>query len=492
MPGSITSAHDRPLAAPFVLLVLCLLALLVSLFGLYKTSSLTHSRFAELETSWQSLMDDDVDAAELLETNRLMQGVRRPVPAALSAAKWSLAMSVLSFVLLAWLVVAARVANRARAHSTDQQARNDQAAMSKLLDEIAPLASGNLDVRATVQEGTPGALADAINYAVGELRRLSGSQHIASRTLVDTLSQVNELQASLDRLCTSQSAQIDKVSNILLGMSAAAGESSAHAAEVSLVIKTVQGATTNGSDVARSSLQPISSARRDLVRLTRLIEAMSRHTAAIEESIAGIDQLAKRTDVLALNTVIRTTSGNSSAASDESLIDVVQLAEEVASLAKGLALGISAVRTLTDTITADAADALTSVNGLTDAFDEHLDAIRILDTAFDEIDAQTLSLQEHVASVTMDTLQHAGVVGDLSSHMDMINQMSQQTADDVRSNVEAWEPLKRIAADLRQNLADFNLSDTSMETREDSDNSDDQERAKSVARRAAERAVFNG
>jgi len=53
--------------------------------------------------------------------------------------------------------------------------RANQNAILQLLDEMEPLAEGDLRVEATVSEAMTGALADAFNYAVTELRWLVGA-----------------------------------------------------------------------------------------------------------------------------------------------------------------------------------------------------------------------------------------------------------------------------------------------------------------------------
>ncbi|PSD25333.1 chemotaxis protein, partial [Stenotrophomonas maltophilia] len=47
-----------------------------------------------------------------------------------------------------------------------------QQAIMRLLDEISSLGEGDLTVKASVTEDMTGAIADAINYAVDELRHL--------------------------------------------------------------------------------------------------------------------------------------------------------------------------------------------------------------------------------------------------------------------------------------------------------------------------------
>jgi hypothetical protein len=53
-----------------------------------------------------------------------------------------------------------------------KETERNQQAILRLLDELAPLADGDLTVQATVTEDITGTIADSINYAIGVLRDL--------------------------------------------------------------------------------------------------------------------------------------------------------------------------------------------------------------------------------------------------------------------------------------------------------------------------------
>src|SRR5690606_26443275 len=82
-------------------------------------------------------------------------------------------LALLALIGFVW----SSVRNRQREQEMRYQAqvefnsRNQQAIM-RLLDEISSLGEGDLTVKASVTEDMTGAIADAINYAVDELRNL--------------------------------------------------------------------------------------------------------------------------------------------------------------------------------------------------------------------------------------------------------------------------------------------------------------------------------
>src|SRR5690606_18630604 len=81
--------------------------------------------------------------------------------------------ALISIIGLLWSLYRTRQREQEVRYQTqvEYNSRNQQAIM-RLLDEISSLGEGDLTVKASVTEDMTGAIADAINYAVDELRNL--------------------------------------------------------------------------------------------------------------------------------------------------------------------------------------------------------------------------------------------------------------------------------------------------------------------------------
>ncbi|WP_455217400.1 type IV pili methyl-accepting chemotaxis transducer N-terminal domain-containing protein, partial [Kaarinaea lacus] len=77
-----------------------------------------------------------------------------------------------ALLLFIWLGVKIQAETKARLAETADANRRNQDAIMRLLDEIGDLANGDLTAQATVSEDITGAIADAINYTIDQLRRL--------------------------------------------------------------------------------------------------------------------------------------------------------------------------------------------------------------------------------------------------------------------------------------------------------------------------------
>jgi len=481
MSANRSNAQVNRLGVPAVLMSLCLLALIVSLFGLFRTSGLTQTRVDELQASWQELMNDGVEGSEIVATDRLMQSVSRPVPAVHSAAQWSFAMGVLSLVLFVWIMMTLRSIQRSQQSADIQQAQNDQAAMAKLLDEMAPLASGDLAVRATMHDGASGALADAFNHAVSELQRLAEIQLSTSRALGESVNQSHELATVIEQQCSQQSGHIHQSSNSLLGMSSSTGALSANAADTAVAAKSVLDKTDKVTTDLNTISKQLDGVRRDTDLAISLMHSLKQHTHSIEDGIALLEDLTRRTDLLAVNTTIRV----SSAKSDATCGDVSRLTDEVARLAEALGQTHTDITTSMRSMSADTSEAATCMQRLHDSYDAQTAKTRSITHSLVHIRSQSQAMHKHSVNMAEQAVLYAGVVKELSENLNLINQITEQTGQDARTNAQSVEGLKKLANDLRQSTSDFSLPD------KHSTKPDNQE-VISISRHAAGRAVING
>lgn len=496
MNNSKPMAHERQLVLPFVLLILCLIALLVSAFGLHRTSGVAQSRFVQLEGSWQSLIANNVEGSELVSMDRLMQAVSVPVPAVHSAAQWNLALAALSLVFLAWLGIAARAVFHAKRQSRMHSENRDQAALLTLLDEIAPLASGSLNVHATVREGAAGALADAFNFAVGKLRSLAGSQLSASRTITESLNTANELTSSAVRLCASQSQQIHDGSGVLLSMSSSAGELSVHAADAARSAKQVHHAITIGANALEKRKEVATKLRHSDDGETVPTCLLSRHAQAMDEHLEHIDALAKRIELLVLNSTLQSTAGRRENQASFYLADKSQLSVQLGRFAEELTDRTKAIHQLMDSVAADNAQVLSSVHSLNETGSVDSDAFNVIRKVFADIADHSTQLQVHTSGMSEQSVLHATAISTLSARLDSVNQNSQQALANIRGNVDNLAMLQRLANEMRQDLADYNLTEANLTEANPTSPSGIVDLAspaleKSNARRAADRAVLD-
>ena len=477
------NSHDKRLGVPFLLLMLALFALLVSLFGVQRTAGIANERLTELQSAWQEVQDGTAEGSELVATDRMMERVRVPVPMVQNLARWSLVLVLLSLALLAWLVVAARRANRARMAHDDDQERNEQASILKLMDEIAPLASGDLRVRATVTDAMTGALADAFNYAISELRWLVGTMGHSAQQVDESVKRSRETANMVAKACSEQTRQIHRSSNFLLSMSGTMAELSADAAESSAAAQAAVDKADRGVDALDSSLSRLSIIRDEADLTTRLMHRLADKVRAIDEHVLAVQDVAKRTDLLALNTTIRASAGSRRLSGSDAAADLGRLSDEVAQLAEVLGQATRDIGSLTRTISQDAGDTVQSMEYTTTELAAGAEQSQLASIALHAIRSESQAVHQRVVVMAEKTVEHSGIVRRLSENMDVICRITQQTSEGVNANAESLDELQELAAELRQSLSDFCLPTKPLPEKMHVEIPSD-------ARRAADRAVI--
>ena len=172
-----------------------------------------------------------------------------------------------------------------RSRSRDQEVRyqaqvefnsRNQQAIMRLLDEISSLGEGDLTVKASVTEDMTGAIADAINYAVDELRNLVTT---ITTTSVQVAASSQETQATALQLAEASNHQAEQIT-----------AASSRINEIAASIEQVSRNSTESAEVAQRSVV-IAAEGAGVVRET--IQGMDQIRDQIQETSKRIKRLGE-------------------------------------------------------------------------------------------------------------------------------------------------------------------------------------------------------
>jgi twitching motility protein PilJ len=413
----------------------------------------------ELQTSWQALVSGEIDGAELVETDKYMRAIERPVPAIESAARWSLWMAALSLVFLAWLIASLRIFEKELTNARNQNDLHAQVAMDRLLDELAPLASGDLGANATSREGTPGALADTFNFAIAELRRLSAAQQSASRSVRDTVEKTQLISGSIENGCNEQTAHVHRSSNLLLGMSSVISELSEISADAS---KTLCGLSLNadqGLNTLRASLRQLTNARSHTSTSIKRLQSLEVHAKTIVDAVESLEDHARNTDVLALNVTLSTNAGQIQPEPVGQSAQLTELAGSISALVEDMSRFTTEIRESADLLLSDAAEALALIRSVNASDGEQLELMQQVDSALLKTHRDLQGLHPRVGAMAEKSVEHAGSVSEISNNMSLVNQITRRTIVDARRCSQHLDQMNRLAVELKQDLENLNMPD---------------------------------
>ncbi len=337
--------------------------------------------------------------------------------------------------------------------------RANQNAILQLLDEMEPLADGDLRVQATVSEAITGALADAFNFAVTELRWLVGAVKGSAAQVNESVANTRESANSLAQASAVQAREIHRSSNYLNVMSDTMAQLSAHAAESSrIAVDSVKQAQV-GTHAVDASVKGLVNIREQAQMTSRLMERLVESSSAIKKHVNEIQRVAKNTDLLALNTTIRAAAASGGDQTNE----LSQLSAEISHLASTLGMATRDIGNLAGVIQQDAALTLTSVKKTNRELDiGHQKAIQA-SHSLRAIEAVSDDLQNQINDIASKTLRQAGVVRQLSANMGVINGITRDSAVGLQNAAGDLEDLQLMADALLQSVSDFTLPESEIE-----------------------------
>ncbi|PID60130.1 MAG: hypothetical protein CSB44_11625 [Gammaproteobacteria bacterium] len=434
-------ASARGLAAPLVLAAFFGLALLVCLVNLLIVSTALRRQGLDLGATANVFAHN----AEL-------------------AWRWSqlgIAAALATLVSLLWLWRCWSRNEHERRLRKRRTEQSEQAAIVTLLDEMSPLAQGDLGARATVGNARTATVADAFNHAVDEIRWLVSTIDSSATAVSASASRSHGLARSMSRACNVQAREIHRSSNYITAMSGAMTELAALAAASSRKSQRVTTAAQEGRRALTRSLESLDGAQDAAEDTLLLMNRLAENTDSIEARAETVREVTRRTDLLALNSTIQVVAASSqeefgAGAPDDGLS---RLAAEVQELASILATATREIDALTRSIADDIAATVEAMRHTRSVLATGTADTEAAGRQLDGIGRLSQDLQQHVVDIAARTVRQSGVVRKLSDNMSLINDLTRQTAAEVRGNADELDELHALASDLRAGVAEFRLGD---------------------------------
>ncbi|MBD9536322.1 methyl-accepting chemotaxis protein [Stenotrophomonas sp. ATCM1_4] len=361
-------------------------------------------------------------------------------------------LSVLSIIMFVWSTVRSRSREQETRYQTQVEfnSRNQQAIM-RLLDEISSLGEGDLTVKASVTEDMTGAIADAINYAVDELRHLvttindiSSKVAVSAQETQATAMQLAEAAGHQADEITSASDRIGEIATSIEQVSRNSSES-AEVAQRSVVI------ATEGAGVVRQTIQGMDQIRDQIQETSKRIKRLGESSQEIGSIVELINDISEQTNILALNAAVQAASAG------EAGRGFAVVADEVQRLAERTSGATRRIEGLVQAIQADTNEAVTSMEQTTA---EVVSGARLAEdagTALTEIERVSNALNNLIKSISVAANQQAAAATDITQTMGVIRQITGQTSHGAGQTADSLGQLNQLAAELRRSVADFKL-----------------------------------
>ena len=373
---------------------------------------------------------------------------------------WLIPLAVLALVALGAVAFLALSNRKIRAMAEQQrlametqrrETERNQQAILRLLDELSSLADGDLTVQATVTEDITGAIADSINYAVEALRGLVATINHSAIQLDGAAKQTQALSQHLAKASGAQSKQIASATESAAGMASSTEEVSGNAERAADVARHSVEVAHKGGDAVRRTIDGMNAIRETIQETSKRIKRLGESSQEIGNIVELINDIAEQTNILALNASIQASMAG------EAGRGFAVVADEVQRLAERGANATKQIEVLVRTIQTDTNEAVVSMErSTTDVVGGALLAENA-GAALEEIEQVSNQIASLVQNISGSSRQQSGAAQNIARNMQVLKEISAQTADSTSATSVAIAKLADLSSGLRRAASGFRL-----------------------------------
>lgn len=332
----------------------------------------------------------------------------------------------------------------------EQNAKTQQS-ITMLLSGISDLADGDLTVTAPVTEDVTGAISDAINYAVEQLRNLVITINNSAVELDEKTQQTQRIAMEMVNAADMQIRQISSAAGRVNDMAGSVEQVSNSSNEASEVAQRAVLIASEGANIVRETINGMDQIRDQIQETSKRIKRLGESSQEIGSIVELINDISEQTNILSLNAAMR------AAAAGEEGRGFTVVADEVQRLADRTSAATKRIESLVLTIQSDTNSAVSSMEQTTS---EVVSGARLAEDAgmaLTEIVKVSQSLEAIIKSISTATREQAKAAVQINDAMRIVSEISQQTHTSAGDSAESIGKLAEIASVLRKSAAGFKL-----------------------------------
>jgi twitching motility protein PilJ len=340
---------------------------------------------------------------------------------------------------------------RVRLAETAAANERSQAAILRLLDEIADLADGDLTAEATVTEDFTGAIADSINYSIDQLRALVETINHTALQVATAAQDTQGTAMHLAEASEHQAQEIAGASAAVNEMAVSIDQVSANAAESAAVAERSVAIANKGNEVVQSTILGMDTIREQIQDTSKRIKRLGESSQEIGDIVSLINDIADQTNILALNAAIQ------AAMAGDAGRGFAVVADEVQRLAERSSAATKQIEALVKTIQTDTNEAVISMEQTTSEVVSGARLTQDAGVALEEIEKVSTSLAALIQNISNAARQQASSAGHISNTMNVIQEITSQTSAGTTATARSIGELATLAESMRQSVDGFTL-----------------------------------
>ncbi|TVQ34582.1 MAG: hypothetical protein EA370_10515, partial [Wenzhouxiangella sp.] len=337
------------------------------------------------------------------------------------------------------------------ARATADVNQRNQDAILRLLDEMSSLADGDLTVQATVTEDVTGAIADSVNYAVEALRDLVAG---VNNTAQQVAAQAQETRATTIQLAEAsehQAKEIREATETINEMARSFDDMAKRSSESADVAQSSVQIANRGADMVRQTISGMDNIRDQIQETSKRIKRLGESSQEIGDIVELINGISEQTNVLALNAAIQAASAGGAGRG------FAVVADEVQRLAERATNATRRIEALVQTIQADTAEAVNSMEQTTSQVVSGARLAEDAGDALESIEKVSNDLAGLIQDISRQAQEESNNATKIAQLMNSIRDISVQTTEGTGQTAKSVASLAELVRELRDSVSDFTL-----------------------------------
>lgn len=362
-----------------------------------------------------------------------------------------LALAAAALFILFMIGAGAYARQRRAARQTAEINQRNQEAILRLLDEMSSLADGDLTVQATVTEDVTGAIADSVNYAVEALRDLVSGVNTTAQQVAAQAQETRATTTQLAEASEHQAQEIRSATETINEMARSFDDMAKRSNESAEVAQNSVEIANRGADMVRQTISGMDNIRDQIQETSKRIKRLGESSQEIGDIVELINGISEQTNVLALNAAIQAASAGGAGRG------FAVVADEVQQLAERATNATRRIEALVQTIQADTAEAVSSMEQTTSQVVSGARLAEDAGEALESIENVSNDLAGLITQISRQAQGESQNATKIAAMMNSIRDISIQTTEGTGQTAQSVASLAELVRDLRDSVADFTL-----------------------------------
>jgi twitching motility protein PilJ len=338
-----------------------------------------------------------------------------------------------------------------KAMEMEEAKENLQRQVIRLLDDVEGAARGDLTVQAEVTADVLGAVADAFNLTIQNLRDIVQQVKVAARDVTKGSTNSETFARALSGDALRQAEELAVTLNSVQVMTDSIQRVAEAAKEAETVAREASKIAQKGGEAVENTVAGILEIRETVAETTRKVKRLAESSQEINSIVAIVSQIASRTNLLALNASIE------AARAGEAGRGFAIVADEVRQLADRSAKSLKEIEQIVMQIQSETSSVMTAMEEGTQQVIHQTELAEEAKRSLDNIIQVADHIDILVRSITSDTVEQTETSRAVAQVMQSVELTAQETSQEAQRVSGALQHLVGVSRDLIASVERFRV-----------------------------------